>query len=1088
MSAEYRASDSGPVATHSLVANNSTGSTSQQHQLNDLLRNNIFYEHLMQNYSGKRMTQHNETNIALLYNPSTSHAFEQAMNTSLPLQNMQVPRGLSLPNLENKGSLFIDDHATVKQEPNPTVDQHSETGQFLQRRPHQGCSPPNVDFPISTSMPFPFANPLASCAAPITFPPISSHEFIPSAMFSRYAFTSTSKFEQMSSLLSPTRASSTHSQSSPKVSEPLTTELQPNVFETQPGVSGTQPTVAATQPSVSGKQACVDANLPNVSVLHSRVSQAQASVSETQSGANVTPANSSGIQSNVSERQFNESQLQLRSTEREFSASEPRSNISEQNVDALTKESSITEAKPCPSEQRPGTSELEQSGSELEPETPEQLSVSEPQSSCSESQQNCSIATPSALLEIDNNGTIHVKKESDLLSFTQENKDNADDERSAACVNETIRREVDAWNQSSNNEIEMKVQVNEVNSATVHDKYSQERNTMICVLCEFESDDRSAYEQHVNVAHANTCFNCKFVAYDLDQLRDHSKTCAVVNGKAVSPPAKQKKSKKLVCKTCGNVAENEEEFYNHRRTHISEEKQLNCKFCYFLTQYKHHLDYHMKNHTGSKPFRCKQCDYSCVNKSMLNSHMKSHSNFYSYRCQDCSYEAKYMHALKCHCRKYSHRAQPVINPDGSINPFPIVDIYGTRRGPKIKRDSSGNPIYPAHYTAKIAMHSTNEASTPPLFSATPAATPAISPPNAFNFNHNALYRHQDTPPSHLPFPTFPDISMRFLAANNPLLQTPPSASRPSYLHSTQNTLNAGTRHFMDLVSSLSHSSTHNIVSPVENSFRCPNCDVDLNTEEQLKTHILVDHLFSKKNIQIMEMETPPRAPTVPSRRLEESVQSEALHKIILGQLRDPLSTISSLNSLLQNRVPSTNPTSPPSNDEQSVPVDDSPAPLDLTKDHTPPQQIIRRRLSESPVEVTPSSLTPPDTCSPPKKQRRSDFYSLPNRRLEDVSEEPVPELTEPAAQSANEMVRDTKQEETDIESKPEAKSVIMSPDAVLKCSYCKITFGVESMFNRHIAFHDLNNPLKCSFCKETFSDVNNFNDHCYSCKNHRISC
>ena len=34
----------------------------------------------------------------------------------------------------------------------------------------------------------------------------------------------------------------------------------------------------------------------------------------------------------------------------------------------------------------------------------------------------------------------------------------------------------------------------------------------------------------------------------------------------------------------------------------------------------------------------------------------------------------------------------VLNQDGTPNPLPIIDVYGTRRGPKKKTDADGNPI------------------------------------------------------------------------------------------------------------------------------------------------------------------------------------------------------------------------------------------------------------------------------------------------------------------------------------------------------------------------------------------------------------
>jgi len=145
-------------------------------------------------------------------------------------------------------------------------------------------------------------------------------------------------------------------------------------------------------------------------------------------------------------------------------------------------------------------------------------------------------------------------------------------------------------------------------------------------------------------------------------------------------------AKSFRCKQCTFVAHTKLEFWAHSKDHIKGDKVLSCPRCPFVTEYKHHLEYHLRNHSGSKPFKCPQCPYTCVNKSMLNSHLKSHSNVYQYRCADCNYVTKYCHSLKLHLRKYLHNPAMVLNPDGSPNPLPIIDVYGTRRGPKLKKD------------------------------------------------------------------------------------------------------------------------------------------------------------------------------------------------------------------------------------------------------------------------------------------------------------------------------------------------------------------------------------------------------------------
>ncbi|XP_011632871.1 protein hunchback-like [Pogonomyrmex barbatus] len=136
------------------------------------------------------------------------------------------------------------------------------------------------------------------------------------------------------------------------------------------------------------------------------------------------------------------------------------------------------------------------------------------------------------------------------------------------------------------------------------------------------------------------------------------------------------------CKQCDFTASTKTEYWEHMRRHI---KGFTCSECSFVTKYKHHMNHHwLSVHDGSKPFKCKKCLYTCVSKSMLTSHLKKHSNIYPYRCADCTYKTKFCNALKKHLRKKEHQPAMVLNADGSPNPLSIIDVYGTKRGPKQK--------------------------------------------------------------------------------------------------------------------------------------------------------------------------------------------------------------------------------------------------------------------------------------------------------------------------------------------------------------------------------------------------------------------
>lgn len=147
------------------------------------------------------------------------------------------------------------------------------------------------------------------------------------------------------------------------------------------------------------------------------------------------------------------------------------------------------------------------------------------------------------------------------------------------------------------------------------------------------------------------------------------------------------KMKNYKCKTCGAIWVTKIQFWDHARTHMKPDKILQCPKCPFVTELKHHLEYHIRKHKNLKPFQCDKCSYTCVNKSMLNSHRKSHSSVYQYRCADCDYATKYCHSFKLHLRKYEHKPGLVLDEEGIPNPSVVIDVYGTRRGPKSKSTS-----------------------------------------------------------------------------------------------------------------------------------------------------------------------------------------------------------------------------------------------------------------------------------------------------------------------------------------------------------------------------------------------------------------
>ncbi|GAB1866698.1 Protein hunchback [Camponotus japonicus] len=233
------------------------------------------------------------------------------------------------------------------------------------------------------------------------------------------------------------------------------------------------------------------------------------------------------------------------------------------------------------------------------------------------------------------------------------------------------------------------------------------QNTLQCPTCIFTTSIRSKFTEHLISHCTSKCNNPHFKAIlsqlpifnffqgksncSFPTLEEYATHATEEIDKSELPHVNQGNIKQKQntdfregknCKQCNFVATTKMEYWEHMRCHI---KGFTCSKCAFVTKYKHHMNHHwLSVHDGSKPFKCKKCSYTCVSKSMLTSHLKKHSNIYPYRCANCSYKTKFCNALKKHLRKKEHQPAMVLNADGTPNPLSIIDVYGTKRGPRQK--------------------------------------------------------------------------------------------------------------------------------------------------------------------------------------------------------------------------------------------------------------------------------------------------------------------------------------------------------------------------------------------------------------------
>ncbi|XP_068222505.1 protein hunchback [Palaemon carinicauda] len=556
-----------------------------------------------------------------------------------------------------------------------------------------------------------------------------------------------------------------------------------------------------------------------------------------------------------------------------------------------------------------------------------------------------------------------------------------------------------------------------------------------CHVCSYSGTSRFHFNAHLNTHYDHKCAKCEFVAHTEPKLREHMQDehglspDSTEDLEAIRVPRvnAQGKVKTFKCKQCDYVAITKGDFWEHARSHIKSEKLLTCPKCPFVTEYKHHLEYHLRNHFGSKPFKCNKCNYSCVNKSMLNSHMKSHSNIYQYRCSDCNYATKYCHSLKLHLRKYGHNPAMVLNPDGSPNPIPIIDVYGTRRGPKLKKDDRGMPILPPHYQiqAELLKAQMQMAGSIPVASTSPQDVPKSLSQQNIQAVSNTPTTPNGTP--HSPF-HYPYTSMvGNLQSSSPIL----SRALEKSPEETRNF--EGREQLRELLIERERLARSKLPFPTNGMLKCSFCEFSTDHREIFSQHMMLHassesrdggenediHSQSPQNIKRSTSPEghplPPSQPPVFPQQLPHNVSGDvpysplaAAHNLkeylaramnpflsyqqMMGNTMHPAFGLQQLNNLTQSAF------HPPFPKGDGEPSQISPQPsihqtrspenegvLDLSKEQTPPQQIAETskepppprtkaeaRASFSPHHSSPQSLSPTrsETSTPPSKSRR----------------------------------------------------------------------------------------------------------------------